>query len=62
MSISSVELNFNIAGNSAKLFIEPTSPKPGPTLLTHEMAAVIELMMSRPNVVYTIVPSNTVMI
>jgi hypothetical protein len=45
-------------GNSEKFDIEPISPKPGPTLLRHEMDAVKPVIMSQPNIVYITVPKS----
>ena len=58
MSINIVPCNFNTAGISAKLLIEPTEPNPGPTLPIHATVDENPVIKSRPNIVLTTVPAN----
>ena len=48
ISISSVEVILSATGRPEKFDIEPISPKPGPTLLMHDIEAVKPVRISQP--------------
>lgn len=50
-NMSIVDVNFKAPGSEEKFDIEPTSPKPGPTLLIHAIEAVNPVSRSQPNIV-----------